>query len=90
MQLVGATNSFIRLPFLLEGLIYGTAGAGVAAAVVYYGGESLLRFGRSALPFLPLGPTDIPIRALVISLISTGAIIGLIGSAASVRKFLRT
>jgi len=34
MELVGATNWFIRIPFLLEGIVYGITGAGLAAAVL--------------------------------------------------------
>jgi len=90
MQLVGATNAFIRLPFLLEGFIYGTVGAGIGAAVVYFGGSHLLRFGHNALPFLPLDPTDLPVRALLAMLLTAGALIGLLGSAASMHKFLKT
>ncbi len=89
MQLVGATNSFIRLPFLLEGLFYGTVGAGVAAVIVYHGGNAVLRASHSALPFLPLSPSDIPARSLAVALVATGAVVGLLGSAASIRKFLK-
>lgn len=90
MQLVGATNSFIRLPFLLEGLAYGLAGGGLAAAVVYYGGNAVLESSQAALPFLPLSPADVPAQSVAVALVIMGGAVGLLGSAASVRKFLKT
>lgn len=90
MQLVGATNAFIRLPFLLEGLLFGAAGAAVGALAVIYGGQSLIRLGQSALPFLPLDQSALPVRSLVIALLCVGGATGLIGSAASMHKFLRS
>ena len=88
MQMVGATNGFIRLPFLLEGIIYGVGGAAVAGAIVYHGGQSVVRLIHSTLPFLPVNDSVVPANTLAIILISTGAMVGLLGSAASVRKFL--
>ncbi|HEY3411448.1 MAG TPA: permease-like cell division protein FtsX [Armatimonadota bacterium] len=88
MQMVGATNGFIRLPFLLEGIIYGVGGAAVAGAIVFHGGQSVLRLIHSTLPFLPINDSVVPANALAIALISSGALVGLLGSAASVRKFL--
>src|SRR5438445_320946 len=49
MKLVGATNWFIRVPFMFEGLLQGLVGAGVAFAAVYLG-----RHGDAALVHLPL------------------------------------
>ena len=46
MKLVGATNMFIRIPFMLEGLVHGLVGAGIGFAIVYF-----LRNGIAA--FLP-------------------------------------
>jgi cell division transport system permease protein len=88
MQMVGATNGFIRIPFLLEGIIYGVGGAAVAGAIVFHGGQSVLRLIHNTLPFLPVNDSVVPANALALALISTGALVGLLGSAASVRKFL--
>lgn len=88
MQLVGATNSFIRTPFLLEGLLHGALGGGIAAAVVLYAGGSVLHATRQTLPFMPLNPSAVPAETLALSLVGLGAAVGVLGSAASVRRFL--
>ncbi|HEY3267735.1 MAG TPA: permease-like cell division protein FtsX [Armatimonadota bacterium] len=90
MQLVGATNGFIRTPFLLEGLVYGCLGAASAGAVVFYGGQRILEFSHRTLPFMPLDPSAVPVRPLFVALIAIGGVVGLVGSSASVRKFLHT
>jgi cell division transport system permease protein len=88
MQLVGATNGLIRLPFLLEGMVQGTLGGAVACAVVL---GVLHYYTRRILPQLSLGaqfslPVDLPVfcAAIVIG----GALIGMFGSLVSIRKFL--
>jgi cell division transport system permease protein len=88
MQLVGATNGFIRTPFLLEGLLHGTAGGAIAAAIVLYAGGAILQATRQTLPFMPLNAADVPAQTLALALIGAGAAVGMLGSAASVRKYL--
>jgi cell division transport system permease protein len=88
MQLVGATNGFIRTPFLLEGFLHGAVGGGIAAALVLYAGGSVLNATRQTLPFMPLNAADVPAQTLALALIGAGAAVGVLGSAASVRKFL--
>jgi cell division transport system permease protein len=89
MQLVGATNAFIRTPFVLEGAIYGLVGAAVAVLVVQFGLSHLLTFSNDNLPFLPLKPEAVSTTGLAWALLAVGVATGVAGSAASVRKFLR-
>jgi cell division transport system permease protein len=88
MQLVGATNNFIRAPFLLEGVIYGAAGAAAGTAMVVYGGQHVMEFTRQNLSFLNLTAPDLSSLAFYSSMTATGAFLGLLGSAVSIRKFL--
>ncbi len=88
MKLVGATNWFVRGPFMLEGLICGFVGS--LAAVV------LLLLGKEiALPAI-LGHIDsgsdvhaiaFPLTALI--LLATGLLLGAAGSGLTIRRFLR-
>ena len=60
MQLVGATNGFIRVPFLLEGLFYGLVGAVIAAiglTIIY--GLAQSNASPLALEIMPLAPNVI-------------------------------
>lgn len=80
MQLVGATNGFIRVPFLLEGLFYGIVGAGVAALglVTIYG-----IFTRNSAPLIhdlmPLSTGAIA-PACIALLMGAGALFGGMGA----------
>ena len=80
MQLVGATNGFIRVPFLIEGLFYGLMGALVAAL-----GLTLLYgvFARNETPIMaalmPLAPGAIA-PACVGLLLGAGALFGALGA----------
>ena len=88
MKLVGATNWFVRGPFMLEGLICGLAGA-VSAVILLLLGKEI------ALPAI-LGHIDsgsdvhalaFPMTALI--LIATGLLLGAAGSGLTIRRFLR-
>ena len=90
MKLVGATNAFIRRPFLIEGVIQGLA-AGVVAGVVLWGLYGLfLRFIRSAdagsaVVGWPGGTPLLAVSALVV----LGVVLGLLASTIAVRRFIR-
>ncbi|MCQ2515065.1 MAG: permease-like cell division protein FtsX [Ruminococcus sp.] len=88
MKSVGATDSFVRMPFLVEGMVIG-----IISAFVATGGITV--FYNTAMAaiekFIPLNP--IPFSHLFfpvfLSFIVAGAVIGIIGSFISIRKYLR-
>lgn len=89
MKLVGATDSFIRLPFFLEGALLGLAGALVAAAALWGGYAWFADRVRTALPFLPILPEQPFVRDLVKGLLVAGFVLGSGGSVLSLRRHLR-
>ena len=84
MRLVGATNQFIRAPFLLEGALKGLLG-GIGAVVLCWVGFSLFQatagFDLSSLVFFSSGQ--------VVLMVVFGTLIGLLGSLLSVGRHLR-
>jgi cell division transport system permease protein len=89
MKLVGASNWFVRIPFLAEGLVQGFIGAGIAFGVVYFLKVRLagaLRSGSQFVQAFYLTNQDAwSIGFLVLVL---GALIGVGASAVGLRRFL--
>lgn len=88
MKYVGATNAFIRLPFLLEGMILGLIGAALAAVALYYAYAALLYEVHQMLAFLYLVPHYPFIFIIGGILIVSGMLIGAIGSAISLSRYM--
>lgn len=89
MKLVGATDSFIRWPFVLEGMMFGLAGALVAALLSDWAYSTFLGFVSANLPFFEIVPASPLLRNLTFTLMALGALLGALGSALSLRRFLR-
>ena len=90
MKLVGATNWFVRGPFMLEGVLCGVAGAVGAVLLLVVGKEVAL---PSLLHTGPLNAGD-DVNALSFSLnalilVGTGLLLGAAGSGLTIRRFLR-
>lgn len=88
MQLVGATDSFVRFPFVLEGTVVGLVGGLVACGIV---GGGLHYYTTRILPSVPLinqFQPPLPLALLCAAILIAGAAVGLLGSLVSVRKFL--
>jgi cell division transport system permease protein len=90
MKLVGASNWFVRIPFMAEGLIQGAIGAGFAFGLIFGLKVVLARFveDRGAAlwrGFYLLNSDAISIGLLVLAI---GAAIGMLGSAIGLRRFL--
>ena len=88
MRLVGATNWFIRWPFMIEGIIVGLFGAGIAVGILWLGkvtdrgsARRRLQFGRE-LSTMAFGP-------LVAMLVAAAVVVSALGSGITLRRFLR-
>lgn len=89
MRLVGATNWFIRWPFLIEGMFVGLVGAAAAAAVVLVLNTVLLGKISSALPFMTVPLDAVPYTLLILILLGVGIVIGVLGSSFGLRRLLK-
>jgi cell division transport system permease protein len=90
MKLVGGTNWFIRLPFMLEGLLQGLLGAAISFALVYIGVDRLQATirGSSNTLFKSFSVSNGQILTTGIVMLTVGALVGAIGSAIAVSRFL--
>ena len=92
MKYVGATDSYIKWPFIIEGIIVGIISAGIAYLVtssVYTGLVSTTSQNASVVSFIKLLSFKEIWHIFALSYAGLGAVIGAIGSAMSVRKYLK-
>lgn len=91
MKLVGATNSFIRWPFFVEGLLLGVVGSIIPIMVLIFGYNFLYTEFNAKLKamFIQLLPVYPFVFQLTLILVFIGVFIGIWGSLTSIRKFLR-
>jgi cell division transport system permease protein len=88
MKLVGATDWFIRWPFVIEGVVVGAAGALLAIAVLAFTKVALLDPLASNWTLIA-APRTIAFSGLVIVLLGAAVIVSALGSGLSLRRFLR-
>jgi cell division transport system permease protein len=88
MKLVGATDWFIRWPFVIEGVIVGAAGALLAIAVLGVTKVALLDPLANNWSLIA-APRTIPFTALIAVLVGAGVLVSALGSGLSLRRFLR-
>ena len=92
MRMVGATNGFIRWPFVVEGFILGFA-ASVLAFFLQWGLYNFLERQIQSLDTLNLFDTMVPfvevVEVVAICYAAVGFVVGVFGSLLSIRKFLK-
>ena len=89
MRLVGASNSFIRGPFVTEGVLQAILGSLLAIGVLELGRNLLIPKVQDAIPWLSL---SIPMEMYLVTyaaLVIVGIVIGLFGSAIAMRRYLK-
>ncbi len=89
MKLVGASDSFVRTPFVFEGMVQGLVGAGLAALAVIWLNFLFIDWSRDALPFVPISGNAVNTILVLLTLVVVGVVIGVVGSFLSVTRFLR-
>lgn len=91
MKMCGATNSFIRWPFVVEGLILGVTGA-LIAFFAQWGVYSLICRAvedANAISFIAVIPFGAMARNVLLAFLGAGTIIGTGGSSIAIRRFLQ-
>ncbi len=88
MRLVGATNWFIRWPFMVEGLICGFIGGAIAVAVLFLGKEAVVDPLADSINLIR-GEDTIAFATLIAILLGVAMAVSAIGSGLTLRRFLR-
>ena len=90
MKLVGASNWFVRIPFLLEGMFEGLLGGLMAVGLVVAGYRFLL-VGRAdnLPPWLRLEVSNDFLMQWGTVLLALGVLVGVLGSGVALRRFLK-
>jgi len=89
MRLVGASNWFIRTPFLLEGVIQALIGASLAILTVVGLQAAIIPRLKDALPFMAVTLSGSATAQISLSLIIAGVVIGLAGSWLAMARYLK-
>jgi len=88
MKYIGATDWFIRWPFIIEGVVLGVVGALIADGILFYAYKVVFAKVTTGLLMMQLVPVSYVYTYILGLFVLAGALIGAIGSAISIRKFL--
>lgn len=89
MKYVGASNAFVRWPFVLEGIVIGLVGSIIAFVCMYFAYDKLVEYMMQSLMFLTYVDIKTVIWQLLGGMLGLGVGLGALGSLISLRRFLR-
>jgi len=89
MRLVGASNGFIRAPFILEGILQALVGALLAILVLLAVQSFLFPNLQQTLAFLNFSFSNALMAQVALILVATGVIIGVLGAVIAMRRYLK-
>ena len=88
MKFVGATDWFIRWPFVIEGMVIGLIGATLACGTLFFAYNALFNWASSQFMFMSLVPVNYVLTTLTGEFMIGGIVVGGIASIIALRKFL--
>ena len=89
MKSVGATNGFVRLPFIVEGMVIGVISGAIAAAIIHLGYGKAVEVVYAIVPFLTVVDIAPYIPYLYIVYILIGMVFGVAGGVISISRYLK-
>lgn len=89
MKMVGATNTFIRMPFVVEGITLGLLGGVIAYGAQYFVYRYITNGLIAGASFLEVVPFAAFSTTLLLTMLAAGVVIGLVGSVLTIQKFLK-
>lgn len=90
MKYVGASNGFIRWPFLFEGMVIGFLGSGFASLILWEGYKTVVsEMAAAGLVFIPMIPLWPFMGYTTLIILAAGIVIGVMGSAILLRKYMK-
>ena len=90
MKMVGATNGFIRLPFVVEGFALGMTGAAIAFGAEWLMYDLLVKklAEEDTLKLFSFVPFTELLLPMIVTFVAAGMFVGIVGSWTSIRKFM--
>ena len=94
MQYVGATNGYVRGPFMIEGIMLGFIGSLIAILIISFSYNYILNYLSDRYMMMMVGMSgyivgiDMILKDLIIIFLTMGIGIGVLGSLISLKKFL--
>jgi len=89
MKLVGATNTFVKYPFIIEGVLIGIIGGFLSFLVLKISYDSLVFQVSTTLPFLPIVKNGFVLGVIYIIMVLLGSVLGMLGAYISVSRVLK-
>ncbi len=89
MRLVGATNSFIKWPFILEGVLIGVIGSSLSFIILKFSYDLAIHEMKNFMPFLPLIASWHRLIWIYVSVGAIGIVLGMLGAYISVNSLLK-
>ena len=89
MRLVGASDAFVRWPFIFEGVLVGLVGAVVTLGLLALASQPINQLARVLAAHLPAGFQQSLTQQVVTVVMAAGLLLGGVGASISVRTYLR-